>query len=301
MGQLRALLGPAASMGASDPSQIAELTSGAPFSQILGQLKLNTLTAPPALADSIIALVRQTSSIANAGVKADLNSAWKSQVLPFCQMAINGKFPFASSTTDVTLADFSRMFGPDGLMDKFFDRQLKPFVDTLTTPWQPIANAATRPDITPAGLALFEQAAKIKNIFFANGGAAPEVNFSVTPTNLDPGAMRVKLEIDGQSLLYMYGPTLPSAMKWPGSVGSVRVEFGVGGDSGPATVSYSGPFALFRFLAARSVARQSPTKVSLNVVLGPRAASFDIDAASVNNPFQRSPFQGFRCPTSLAL
>ncbi|OYW99788.1 MAG: hypothetical protein B7Z15_20840, partial [Rhizobiales bacterium 32-66-8] len=148
MGQLRALLGPAASMGASDPAQIAELTSGPAFSQILGQLKLNTLTAPPALADSIVALVRQTSSIANAGVKADLNTAWKSQVLPFCQMAINGKFPFSASTTDVTLADFSRMFGPDGLMDKFFDRQLKPFVDTLSTPWKPITNTATRTDIT---------------------------------------------------------------------------------------------------------------------------------------------------------
>lgn len=299
MSQLRALLGPAASMGGADPAQITEMTSGPQFAQILSQLKLNTLTAPPALTDSIVSLVRQTSTIANAGVKADLDSAWKTQVLPFCQAAINGKFPFSNSPNDVTLADFARMFAPDGLMDQFFNKQLKNFVDTLSSPWRPLTNVATHPDISPAGLAVFEQAAKIRAVFFPNGGTTPEVSFSITPTDLDPGAMRVKVEIDGQSFIYQYGPTVPTAMKWPGNVGSVRVEFGVGGDSGPAAVSYTGPFALFRFLAGRGVNRISPTRINFGVTLGPRSASFALDAASVNNPFQRPPYVGFRCPTSL--
>ncbi|GGF57749.1 hypothetical protein GCM10007301_16840 [Azorhizobium oxalatiphilum] len=300
MGQLRSLLGPAASMGISDPAQVTELTSGAPFAQILGQLKLNTLMAPPALTDSIVSLVRQTSSIANAGVKADLDSAWKTQVLPFCQAAINGKFPFANTTTDATLADFSRMFAPNGLMDQFFDKQLKSFVDTLASPWKPITTAAAHPDISAAGLATFEQAAKIRAAFFANGGSAPEVDFTLTPVDLDPGAMRVKLEVDGQSLTYQYGPTMPTAMKWPGTVGAARVEFGNGGGgSGPPTVQFAGPFAFFRLLNASGITRQTATQYGLNVVLGPRSASFTVNAASVNNPFQRQVVQNFRCPTSL--
>lgn len=298
MALLRATIGPAASVGAGDPTQIAELTAGPAFAQILGQLRLSTLSAPPALVDSILALVRQTSSIANAGVRADIDSAWKTQVFPFCQAAINGKYPFSSSSTDVTLADFARVFGPEGLLDKFFERQLKPFVDTLSSPWRPLANAGARPDITPAALATFEQAARIRSIFFADG-ATPQIAFAITPVSLDPGALRVRLTIDGQDLVYQYGPTLPVTMKWPGAVGGARIEFGAGGEGVPSSISYSGPWALFRFLGARTLSRQGPTQFGFSATLGPHSASFALAAASVNNPFQKSPFSGFRCPPSL--
>ncbi|MEP9379121.1 type VI secretion system membrane subunit TssM [Aquabacter sp. CN5-332] len=299
LSQLRALLGPAASVGGNNPTQVTDLSTGPAYQQVLSQLKLNTLSAPPALTDSILGLVRQTSSITDAGVRTDLDAAWQSQVLPFCQVAINGKYPFASSNTDVTLADFTRMFGPDGLLDKFFDRQLKPFVDTISSPWRPLANAGARTDITALALGYFEQAAKIRTFFFAPGTTAPQVAFSLTPRDLDPGAMRVKLDIDGQSISYQYGPPHTVQMKWPGNVGGVRVEFGAASEGQPSSLTYDGPWALFRFLAARSLKRESANRFVLNINLGERSASFNLDAASVNNPFQKSPLTGFRCLSSL--
>lgn len=297
--QLRMAIGPAASAGDASPSQVTELTSGPAFAQILGQLKLSTLTAPPALAESIMALVRQTSTITNAGVREDMNAAWKAQVLPFCQVAINGRYPFENSQNEATLPDFTRMFAPGGLLEQFFDKQLKPFVDTSIAPWKLLSNASARPDITVAALGYFEQAARIRAMFFPAGATAPQLNFDVTPTRLDPGAMRVKLEIDGQSIIYQYGPPQALAVKWPGATGIMRVEFGAQESGQPSSLTVNGPWALFRFLNARGLSRITANRFSFNVNLGPRSAAFTLDAASVNNPFRQNPMTGFKCLPSL--
>lgn len=299
IGQLRMIIGPAASLGSGNPAQLTELTSGPAFAQILNQLKLSTVTAPPGLADSILGLVRQTSSITNAGVRADLDATWKTQILPFCQQAISGRYPFAVSSTDTTLADFTRMFGPDGLLDRFFERQLKPFVDTTVSPWKMLANAGAAPDITSQGLALFEQADRIRSMFFPQGATAPQLNFELTPTDLDAGAMRVRLEVDGQALLYQYGPPQAVSFKWPGITSGVRVEFGASTPGQPSSLSVPGPWALFRFLGGRPLTRLGPSRFAFTVSLGPRNASFTLDAASVSNPFRQNPLTGFRCLSSL--
>ncbi|QTL01706.1 type VI secretion system membrane subunit TssM [Aquabacter sp. L1I39] len=299
IGQLRMVIGPAASVGSGNPGQLTELTAGAGFAQILSQLKLSTVTAPPGLADSILGLVRQTSSITNAGVRADLDATWKTQILPFCQQAIGGRYPFAISSSDTTLADFTRMFGPDGLLDHFFDRQLKPFVDMSVSPWKMLANTGAAPDITPQGLALFEQADRIRTMFFPQGTTAPQLTFEITPTDLDAGAMRVRLDIDGQWLLYQYGPPQSVAFKWPGATSGVRLEFGTSTPGQPSSFSVSGPWALLRFIGGQKLVRQGPSRFAFTVTLGPRSASFILDAASVNNPFRQNPLAGFRCLPSL--
>lgn len=299
IGQLRSLIGPAASFGAENASQIAELSTGPAYAQVLNQLKLNTVTAPPALADSIIGLVRQTSTITDQGVRTDLDSAWKTQIYPFCQQAINGRYPFANSSNEATLADFTRMFAPDGLMDKFFDKQLKPFVDTQSTPWKPLAGSLSKPHVTPQTIALFEQAARIRTYFFQGGSATPLFTFGITPQELDPGASRVRLTVDGQTLTYQYGPLQTTQVQWPGNPSGVRVEFGAITVEQPVSQSFPGPWALFRFLAAQRVQKVTANRFNLMVTVGPRSATFVLDAASVDNPFQRSPLPGFRCPPSL--
>lgn len=299
MGQLRSLIGPAASFGTENSAQVAELSTGPAYAQVLSQLKLNTLTAPPALTDSILGLVRQTSSITDQGVRADLDASWKTQVYPFCQQALNGRYPFANSPNEVTIADFTRMFAPDGLLDKFFDKQLKSFIDTQSTPWKPLTSAGAQPNIAPQTIAFFEQAARIRTYFFQSGSATPLFTFGVTPQELDPGASRVRLTIDGQSLTYQYGPLQTVQVQWPGNPGGVRVEFGANTMEQPVSQSFTGPWALFRFLAAQKLQKLTANRFNLMVNVGPRSAIFVVDAASVDNPFQRSPLPGFRCPPTL--
>ena len=57
-----------------------------------------------------------------------------------------------------------------------------------------------------AMLRQFEAAQRIREMFFRPGGQEPEVRFRVTPTDLDVGATRFLLEIDGQSFENRHGP-----------------------------------------------------------------------------------------------
>ncbi len=298
--QLRIVVGPAASADVASPAQITELTSGPAFTQILSQLRLSTLSAPPALGDSILALVRETSNIANAGLQADMNSTWQAQVLPFCTAAINGRYPVANSRQDITIADFSRFFAPGGLLEQFFDRQLKPFIDTSVSPWKVMNTSGMQLDITPAALGYFEQASRIRAMFFPSGAATPQLVFEVTPIDLDPGALRVKLDIDGQALIYQYGPPQPVSMKWPGGTGGVRVEFGAQQPGFASSLTVPGPWALLRFVRSSDLRRLSADRFSFRVSLGARSAGFMLNATSVDNPFGQNPLLGFRCLPSLA-
>jgi type VI secretion system protein ImpL len=60
-----------------------------------------------------------------------------------------------------------------------------------------------------------------------------------------------------------------------------------------------GPWGLFRFLGGRPLTRHGPSSFAFTVTLGPRSASFTLDAASVSNPFRQNPLTGFRCLPSL--
>ncbi|RVU16926.1 type VI secretion system membrane subunit TssM [Methylobacterium oryzihabitans] len=297
--QLRSMIGPVASSGGAVPALATEMTAAPGFAQTLNQLQLSVMSAPPPVSDSVLTVVRRTSAIANTSVRSDLNAAWKAQVLPFCQSAIANRYPFAGSATDVAVADFTRMFAPGGLLDQFFARQLKPFVDTSTSPWKLLANAGARPDVTPQALRLFEQASRIRSVFFPGGATAPLVAFAVTPVDLDPGAMRVTLDVDGQSLTYQYGPQQSVPMQWPGTTPGVRVGFGANDPGEPSFVTVGGPWALFRFLGSRSLRRTGSNSFGFTVRLGARTASFSLQPTTADSPFGLNAMAGFRCLPTL--
>ena len=75
-----------------------------------------------------------------AARKSELNAIWKKDVLQPYSTGLDGRYPlFPHSQNDVTIADFSRFFAPNGIIEQFFQSHLKPFVDTTATRWQQVA------------------------------------------------------------------------------------------------------------------------------------------------------------------
>ena len=184
------------------------------------------------LPDSVKAVVAgvatSTSALEVGGARAQLNGLWTSQVAPFCQSALDNRYPvFSSGTNEVTLDDFSRLFSKGGLIDAFFTANLLPFVDMSKNPWawQKVDN--TDLGIPPAVLAQFQRAAAIRDSMFPGGGAKPGVNFDIVPVSLDAKSTQVILEIDGQTVSYDNGPPRPVKVSWPGpsGIGHVRIAF----------------------------------------------------------------------------
>src|SRR5260370_17789267 len=129
----------------------------------------------------VTSIARGASTAAVGGARVQINDDWQAKVLPFCQRALDNRYPIVrGSQTDVTLDDFAKLFAPNGLIDAFFKTNLKPFVDTSHLPWrwQKVDNIEL--GISQAGLTKFQRPAAIRHGFFG-GAAAPPANSAPLP------------------------------------------------------------------------------------------------------------------------
>ena len=242
-----------------------------------------------------------SSGITAEGTRAQINARWRSQVLPFCEQALANRYPFnRRAGADVAMADFARLFAPGGLIETFFNENLRRFVDTQARPmtWRPVNEADL--GISDSVLAQFQNAFQIRDAFFAQG-ASPRIGFQITPFALDPNAQQVTLEIDGQRTTFSHrdAGAQPMAVTWPGEVGLAGVRFDPPASGVQNILARDGPWAWFRLLDSAEIRRTSVAdraRVIFNV--GGRFAIYDLQAGSVLNPFNLPALRNFSCPQS---
>ncbi len=263
------------------------------------KVKIAAAQQPPAvramleqLAD---ATVGQSRSAELGGLSAELKP-----ITEICNRAITGRYPFASgSRADVLPEDFGQVFGAGGLLDDFFQRRLASLVDTSTPTWtyRPLADG-TRP-VSPASLAEFQRAQRIREVFFRGGGKMPAMRIEMRLTELEPTLKELQLDIDGQvQKLTTGGPSI--TVSWPSTrmASVLRLSTGLG-NAGPLVIT-EGPWALFRVFDRFQVEPSSvPEKFSLIMNLDGKRARLEVIAASVFNPFQLREIKQFRCPAAL--
>jgi type VI secretion system protein ImpL len=218
-----------------------------------------------------------------------------------CGLAVNGRYPFVpGAASEVPMDDFTRMFAPGGLLDGYFNTQLRPYVDTSGKVWQLQPVDGVVAPITPADLAQFQRAATIRDLFFAGGGNKPSVRFDIAPISLDAGAKQATLDLDGTQIVSIHGPPRSTQVTWPGATGmqTVRLSFDPPSYGQPAALQDTGPWAMFRmFGRARMKQGDSAERYTLTFTAGDREAVFEVRAGSVLNPFAAGVLQDFRCPT----
>ncbi|MEM1005327.1 MAG: type VI secretion IcmF C-terminal domain-containing protein, partial [Pseudomonadota bacterium] len=276
--------------------------SGGETGQALQQFQQEAARIPGPMERWAVQIIDGSSGITSDSTRSSINARWQASVLPFCEQVVTDRYPFnRRSGADVAMGDFGKLFGPQGLIDTFFNENLAKHVDMRTRPWSWKTGVnATDLGISQAVLTQFQNAAEIKEAFFA-AGPQPQIQFQIMPEALDPKAKGVKLEIDGQTLEFRHRGGLPSplAVTWPGSVGLARVSFEPEKRNIESVLSKDGPWAWFRLLDAAEVRRTNVSdrkKVIFNV--GGRIAIFQLQSGSVINPFALPALQNFSCPKS---
>ncbi|MEP4196388.1 MAG: type VI secretion system membrane subunit TssM [Aliishimia sp.] len=241
-----------------------------------------------------------SSGITADGTRSSINAKWQAQVLPFCEQALTSRYPFdRRARADVAMGDFARLFAPGGLVDGFFNENLREYVDTRARPWAWKRVNDTDLGISQAVLQQMQYAAEIRDAFFA-GGETPAVKFQITPEALDPKAQEVTLDIDGQQVVFKHSAApKPAAITWPGSVGVAQVTFQPAEANAGNVLTRDGPWAWFRLLSAAELRRTNVSdrsRVIFNV--GGRIAIFQLQSGSVLNPFALPALNKFSCPKS---
>ncbi len=137
-----------------------------------------------------------------------------------CQAVVTGHYPFDdASTQDAPLDDFARLFAPGGLLDSFFQAQIKPFVNTTGAVWRPQPLGGVTPPVAAATVAQFQRAAQIRDAFFPAGGTQPQIRFSIKPDADDAGAKQATLTLGGTTVAAGKAAAPETALVWPGADG----------------------------------------------------------------------------------
>jgi type VI secretion system protein ImpL len=284
---------------AKDRGEGALAAAGKQAASVVNKLRQAATRQPAPLNRILKSLADDAAGITQGRAVSALNAFWEPG-LAVCRATIASRYPIErSGKVEITPADFSRFFGPGGVVDQYFQKYLEPFVDTTRKPWQ-----AKDPQLglSAAALLEFQRAAEIRDAFFGGAGTTPGARFELKPLVLDEEFERIQLDLDGQSLSYSHGPTRGMAMQWPGPQGSstARLEFAPSLPDGRSGLTRDGPWNWFRLLdAAELKGSGDPTRFTLTFRLGTRIASFELRAATAINPFNLQSLEKFRCPPRL--
>jgi type VI secretion system protein ImpL len=211
-----------------------------------------------------------------------------------CQDRIASRYPFArDAERDVSLDDFTRIFGPKGLIDRYASEYVLPAADASGPEWKWRDDSALAKQLGPKALADFQRAAEIRDAFFAGDPAAPSFSFSVTA----PAVSAAKLDIDGTTITSRSGGS--TTVQWPGPAENHRsaLTFRPAGRT-PVVIERSGVWSLYRLLDA---GRSNSDGTLVTFSLGGRELQYRFNSGPSSSsaalkPLVPAQLRRFRCP-----
>jgi type VI secretion system protein ImpL len=278
-------------------------------------LRNNAARMPPPFSDMLRGAAAEFESDMATATAGQLLVTLRDQVTPICQQIVANRYPFVrGSNQEVPLGDFSNLFSPNGILDKFFTQSLAPYADTSKPEWTWRKESPVGNTLSADTLKQFQRAAYIRDAFFQNGGNLPAVAFSVLPPTISGAGASAKIEMGGVTILspnpqpvstgLFSSPApqpvtvTPTNVQWPGP--STRTAISVANDatSQPSVLEKTGPWSLFRLLEAGSVTARAETANATFIVAG-RELKYEITTGSIKNPLNLGALREFRCPSGI--
>lgn len=272
----------------------------APSGEVLSRIK-RAASEQPAPLSSILRDVDGSGGALTLGNERErLNALWESTGAPFCRDAIAGRYPLVrGASRDATADDFGKFFGPGGLMDDFFSKNLAPYVDMSGTRWRWRATGSVPMNISQDVLDQFQRGARLRDMFFVAGARQPSLRFDLKPVSADPSLGKVTLDIASQPVVFDGTSSAGfSPIVLPSGKGSDLVQLQTALASGHGLRS-DGPWAWLRLLDQGLVSGAAGERYQLTFTVDGRKVIYELRASSVINPFRRDALDPFRCPTRL--
>ncbi len=232
-----------------------------------------------------------------------LNQRYQSELYGFYSKAINKRYPFnAHSASDVAVSDFREFFKAQGVAERFFETYMRPFVSGDPGSYRLRSVDGYSLPMSKVYLDQMGTAQVIRQSFFAENPAEPQVRFRLEPYTLDPGVSRAEFRFDGQSMEYRHGPIVPMSFKWPSDADGGRTSLVLEKMAGrPVGIERNtGPWSLFRLFDLMQTEYLSGRDVMvLKADLGGLRANYLLLAQRTPNPFDLAVLRSFRMPVQL--
>lgn len=232
-----------------------------------------------------------------------INQRYQSEVYAVYAKAIRQRYPFnAHAASDVALGDFHDFFKPQGVMARFYDSYLRPFVSAEGARYR---LRGLDGHSLPMARSLLDQLARaqlIRRSFFSEGQGELQVRFSVAPYSLDQAVSRAVLRVGDTQLEYRHGPIVPMAFNWPVEAENGRSSLVLerAAERPLGIEKNTGGWSLFRLVdLLQSEPANGRDAQLLKADLGGLRANFLLTSQRTPSPFQVSEWRTFRLPEQL--
>ena len=233
-----------------------------------------------------------------------INQAYKANVYSFYTNSIKGRYPFNNRTDiDVAMSDFTRFFKVNGVMDNFYENNLKPFVSINGNYYQVKTIDGRGLPIARTTLAQFRILKVLQAGLFRENPEQPAVSFKLEPHFLEATLSRVILKIGNQKMEYRHGPILSSKFTWPdesadSSIVSEKFEDLTGNKTLYQTEP--GAWSLFRFIDQMEISYMSGRDVMiLKTQVDGKYANYLLSTQRSPNPFDVKLYRAFELRDNL--
>ena len=224
---------------------------------------------------------------------------WRNNVVkPFNEQLAN-HYPFnPRSSQDASLDAFERFFKPDGVLDSFYQQNLKLFMENNLSLEDGDNSVIIREDIRQQ----LDTAQKIRDIFFSRQNGLG-TQFAVETVSLSGNKRRSVLNLDGQLVDYSQGRNYRAHLVWPNSMRegneSKLTLVGAGGNTSPRSIHFSGPWAQFRLFGAGQLTGVQDGTFSVRFNVDGGAMVYRVHTDTADNPFAGGLFSQFALADTL--
>ena len=232
-----------------------------------------------------------------------LNQRYQSELYGFYHDAIYKRYPFdMNSASDVAIRDFREFFKAQGVVERFFDNYMRPFVSGDQGHYRMRSVDGYSLPISRAYLEQMSTVQVIRQSFFADNSGEPQVQFKLEPYMLDSAVSRAEFKLGDKIMEYRHGPIIPMSFQWPidaeGGRSSLVLERMAGRPMG--IERSSGPWSLFRLFDLMDTEYLSGRDVLLlKADLEGLRANYLLTSQRAPNPFDMTALRRFRMPVQL--
>ncbi|KRP58676.1 type VI secretion system membrane subunit TssM [Pseudomonas trivialis] len=264
----------------------------------IANLQRVAVSLPEPLNQQVKKLADQTSQVLVIAALRELEKRWDSDIYSFYRERLAGRYPFKASGEDASLDDFEAFFGPQGRLQQFHDQYLNVFLkDNLDALYSDsLGGYLVRGDV----LEQLKKVERIRDTFFNHRGQLA-VQLTIEPLALSATRLSSMLSVDGQLIPYQHGAPQRTGLVWPNSLGNSNGSqlTLVHSTGNTASLSYRGPWSLFRLLSRGHLNGRTDTSVDLTFAVADGLMRYRIGVEKVNNPITQRSFEGFVLPRTL--
>ena len=264
----------------------------------IANLQRIAVSLPEPLNEHVKKLADQTAQVLLIAALRELEKRWDSEIYSFYRDRLASRYPFKPGGEDASLEDFEAFFGPQGRLQQFHDQYLNVFLkDNLDALYSDsLGGYLVRNNV----LEQLKKAERIRDTFFNTRGQLA-VQLSIEPLALSATRLSSMLSVDGQLIPYEHGAPERTGLVWPNNLGNASGSqlILVHGTGNTASLSYRGPWSLFRRLSRGHLNGHTETSVDLTFAVADGLMRYRIGAEKANNPITQRSFDGFLLPRTL--